>query len=168
MIFHALTDAPEIKVMSSCTSEAHMVKCVCIAESKPPSMVHFVLAGRVLQNTTKTEKHGTVTIGTLQAELGSSEFVLCLANNTQGNANLKLYLPVNSKEVFGFPECMTCLYNMHIWRLLVWIVYWEREKWHHVVSVWTGKMQSLYIIIAAGAGVILIIPLIAVGVVKKW
>lgn len=89
-----------------------MVKCVCIAESKPPSMVHFVLSDRVPQNNTKTEKHGTVTFGTLLAELGSSEFVLCLANNTQGSTNLTLYLPVNSKEVFEFPECMTCLYNM--------------------------------------------------------
>lgn len=112
MTFLALTDAPEIKVVSSCSLEAHMVKCVCIAESKPPSMVHFVPSDRVLQNTTKTEKHGSVTIGTLQAELGSSEFVLCVADNTQGNANLTLYLPVNSNDVFGFPECMTCLYDV--------------------------------------------------------
>lgn len=38
----------------------------------------------------------------------------------------------------------------------------------HMFSVWTGKIQSLYIIIAIGAGVILLIPLIAVGAVKKW
>lgn len=75
-----------------------MVKCVCIAESRPPSMVHFVLSDRVLPST-KVEKHDSVTIGTLQAELGSSAFVLCLANNTQGNANATLFLPVNSKEV---------------------------------------------------------------------
>lgn len=31
-----------------------------------------------------------------------------------------------------------------------------------------GKMQSLYIIIAIGAGVLFLILLIAVGVVKKW
>lgn len=119
--------APELKTASSCSTEADMVKCVCIAESKPPSMVHFVLSGRV-HPSTKVEKHGSVTIGTLQAELGSYEFVLCLANNTQGKANLTLVLPVN---------------------------------------ILTGKMQSLYIIIAIGAGVILLILSITVGFVIK-
>ncbi|XP_076594057.1 B-cell receptor CD22 [Chaetodon auriga] len=116
--------APEVKTASSCSSNGNLVKCVCIAESKPPSVVHFVLSDKVLPST-KVEKHGAVTIGTLQAELGSYEFVFCLANNTQGNANLTLFLPMNS------------------------------------------KIQSLYMIIAIGAGVILLIPLIAVGVVKK-
>lgn len=96
-----LTDAPEIKIVSSCSSEAGMVKCVCIVESRPPSMVYFILSGRVLPST-KVEKHGSIIIGILQADVGSSEFVHCLANNTQGNANLTLTLslPVNSKELF--------------------------------------------------------------------
>ncbi|XP_071326798.1 B-cell receptor CD22-like isoform X1 [Trachinotus anak] len=88
--------APEIKTLSSCSSEGDMVKCVCIVESKPPCMVHFVLSDRVLPGT-KVEKHGSVTIGTLQGEFGPSEFVHCLANNTEGNANLTLSLPVNGK-----------------------------------------------------------------------
>ena len=74
-----------------------MVKCVCISDSKPPSMLYFVLPDRVLPST-KVEKHGSVTIGTLHAELGSSVAVCCLANNTMGNANLTLSLPVTSKE----------------------------------------------------------------------
>lgn len=86
--------APDFKT-SSCSSEADMVKCVCTVESRPPSMVQFVLSDRVLP-ITKVEKHDSVTIGTLQAKLGSFEFVLCLANNTQGNANLSLSLPVDS------------------------------------------------------------------------
>ncbi|XP_033958883.1 Schwann cell myelin protein isoform X3 [Pseudochaenichthys georgianus] len=88
--------APEIAEASSCTSEGDMVKCVCISDSKPPSMLYFVLPDRVLPST-KVEKHGSVTIGTLHAELGSSVAVCCLANNTIGNANLTLSLPVNSK-----------------------------------------------------------------------
>ncbi|KAJ4931046.1 hypothetical protein JOQ06_025346 [Pogonophryne albipinna] len=88
--------APEIAEASSCTSEGDMVKCVCISDSKPPSMLYFVLPDRVLPST-KVEKHGSVTIGTLHAELGSSVAVCCLANNTMGNANLTLSLPVNSK-----------------------------------------------------------------------
>ncbi|XP_034553481.1 myelin-associated glycoprotein-like isoform X1 [Notolabrus celidotus] len=115
--------APEIKTGSSCSSEADKVKCVCIAESRPPSMVHFVLSDRVLPKA-KVEKHGPVTIGTLQAEFGSSEFVHCLAKNTQGTANLTLYFPVNS------------------------------------------KMQNMYIYLAIGTGVTLVIVLIAVGVKK--
>ncbi|KAK5922390.1 hypothetical protein CgunFtcFv8_019660 [Champsocephalus gunnari] len=88
--------APEIAEASSCTSEGDMVKCVCISDSKPPSMLYFVLPDRVLPST-KVEKHGSVTIGTLHAELGSSVALCCLANNTIGNANLTLSLPVNSK-----------------------------------------------------------------------
>ncbi|XP_062254660.1 B-cell receptor CD22-like isoform X2 [Platichthys flesus] len=113
--------APEIKSISSCSSEGKMVKCVCIADSEPPCMVHFVLSERVLPGT-KIEKHGSVTIGTLQAEFESFEFVHCLANNTVGNGSLVLSLPVN------------------------------------------GGMQSLYIAIGIGAGVLLVI---AVGLVKK-
>ncbi|XP_054478277.1 myelin-associated glycoprotein-like [Anoplopoma fimbria] len=85
---------PEIKTVSSCSSEAHMVKCVCIVESQPASMVQFVLSDGVLPNF-KVEKHGSITIGTLQAEFGSSRVVYCLANNTLGKANLTLSLPVN-------------------------------------------------------------------------
>ncbi|XP_056236092.1 sialoadhesin-like [Seriola aureovittata] len=88
--------APEIKTISSCSSEGGMVKCICIVESKPPCMLHFVLSDRVLPGT-KVEKHGSVTIGTLQGEFGSSEIVLCLANNTEGNAKLTLSLPVSGK-----------------------------------------------------------------------
>lgn len=33
--------------------------------------------------------------------------------------------------------------------------------------VWTGKMQSIYIMIITGAGVLLLILLIVVGVFKK-
>lgn len=100
-MFCVLTDAPEIKTVSTCSSEADKVKCVCIAESKPASMIHFVLSNRVLPST-KVEKHGSVTIGTLEAEFGSFQVVYCLANNTLGNASLTLSLPVDSKEVLLF------------------------------------------------------------------
>ncbi|XP_037308951.2 sialic acid-binding Ig-like lectin 5 [Pungitius pungitius] len=85
---------PEIKTVSSCSSEADIVKCVCIAESRPVSMIHFVLSDRVVPGV-KVEHHGTVTIGTLHAEFGSSRVVYCVANNTLGNANLTLSLPFN-------------------------------------------------------------------------
>ncbi|KAK2844405.1 hypothetical protein Q5P01_011064 [Channa striata] len=87
--------APEIKT-TSCSSEGDMVKCVCIVESRPSSSVRFVLSDRVLPST-KTDTHGYVTIGSLQAESGSSEFVQCLANNTLGSTNLTVPLSVSGK-----------------------------------------------------------------------
>ncbi|KAM8868924.1 sialic acid-binding Ig-like lectin 14 [Spinachia spinachia] len=86
---------PEIKTVSSCSSEADIVKCVCIAESQPVSMIHFVLSDRVLPRA-KVEHYGPVTIGTLHAGFGSSRVVHCVANNTLGNANITLSLPVHS------------------------------------------------------------------------
>ncbi|XP_026227499.1 sialoadhesin-like isoform X2 [Anabas testudineus] len=115
--------APEIKKIS-CSSEDDVVKCVCIVESSPPSMVHFVLSDRVLSST-KTETHGFNTTETLHTKSGSSEFVQCLAMNTLGNVSLTLPLAVN------------------------------------------GKMQNLYIFIAIGAGIGLVILLIVLGVVRK-
>ncbi|TNN68303.1 Myelin-associated glycoprotein [Liparis tanakae] len=87
---------PEIMAVSSCSSEAGMVTCVCIAEAQPASMVHFVLSDRVLPNN-KVEKHGSVTTGTLKAELGSHRVVYCVANNTLGKTNLTLSITVSSK-----------------------------------------------------------------------
>ena len=152
-----LTDAPEVKSVSSCSSEVDMVNCACIADSRPPSTIRFVLSDRVLPSTT-VEKHGSVTIGTLKAVLGSYDYVVCLANNTQGNANLTLFLPVNSKEEFQ----IFTIHNMCM-------TYCMPEDWcHELFTVCTGKMQTLYIIIGIGTGVIFLIPLVAVGVVKKW
>lgn len=83
---------PEFKTVSSCFSEGDMVKCMCIVDSQPPSMVHFLFSDRVLPST-KVEIHGAVTIGTLQENLGSFGFIHCVANNTVGNANITLTLP---------------------------------------------------------------------------
>ncbi|KAG8010163.1 Myelin-associated glycoprotein [Nibea albiflora] len=86
--------APEVNSTSSCSVNGDLVKCTCIVASKPPSMIHFLLSDKILPST-KTEKNGSFTIGTLQAEFGSYTFVMCLANNTQGNATLML--PVNKQ-----------------------------------------------------------------------
>nr|XP_020475794.1 sialoadhesin-like isoform X2 [Monopterus albus] len=114
--------APEIKTIS-CSLEGHMMKCLCIAESNPPCLVYFAVSDKVLPST-KLDKHGHITIGTLLAESVSSEFVQCVANNTLGSADLK-------------------------------------------VSV-NGKVQNLYIFIAIGACISVVVLLIAVIVVIKW
>ncbi|KAF3691781.1 Myelin-associated glycoprotein Siglec-4a Precursor [Channa argus] len=87
--------APEIKTIS-CSSEGDMVKCVCIVESRPSSSVRFGLSDKVLPST-KIDTHGYVSIGTLQAQSGSSEFVQCLAKNDLGSVNLTVPLSVNGK-----------------------------------------------------------------------
>ncbi|XP_067366624.1 sialic acid-binding Ig-like lectin 14 isoform X2 [Channa argus] len=87
--------APEIKTIS-CSSEGDMVKCVCIVESRPSSSVRFGLSEKVLPST-KIDTHGYVSIGTLQAQSGSSEFVQCLAKNDLGSVNLTVPLSVNGK-----------------------------------------------------------------------
>ncbi|XP_071756217.1 sialic acid-binding Ig-like lectin 13 [Centroberyx gerrardi] len=87
---------PEIKAGSSCSSDSAVVTCVCIAESKPPSMIQFFLPDKVLQST-EPDKHSIVTIGILKGDLGSSELVHCRANNSQGNASFTFSVPANSK-----------------------------------------------------------------------
>ncbi|XP_039885387.1 sialic acid-binding Ig-like lectin 12 isoform X1 [Simochromis diagramma] len=89
-----LTDGPDIKTSSKCSSEDGVVKCECIVESEPPSMVYFILGDRVMQSS-KAEKNGSVTIETLQTDFGSFRFVHCLANNMLGYDNILLSLPVN-------------------------------------------------------------------------
>ncbi|XP_061531795.1 sialic acid-binding Ig-like lectin 14 [Phycodurus eques] len=94
-----VTHAPEIKSVSVCSSEGEMVKCVCIAESRPPSSVHFLLPNTILPRP-DVERHDSVTIGTLQALLPSSEFIYCVANNTVGSASAAITLPVHSKMLY--------------------------------------------------------------------
>ncbi|XP_041844835.1 B-cell receptor CD22-like isoform X1 [Melanotaenia boesemani] len=116
---------PEIKTESLCSLEhkdSTLIKCECIVDSKPSSEVRFLLADKVLLGA-KEEKNGYFTISVPVAELQSSTFVQCVANNTQGRANLTLRLPTD------------------------------------------GMM--LIIFISTGAGMIVVILLVAVGIVIK-
>nr|XP_057940957.1 sialic acid-binding Ig-like lectin 14 [Doryrhamphus excisus] len=85
--------APEIKNMSSCSSERDMVKCVCIAESNPPSSIHFVLPNGTVLPKAKIEIQKSVTTGTLQAHFPSFGFVSCVVNNSVGSASTTITLP---------------------------------------------------------------------------
>lgn len=80
------------------------MKCKCIVDSSPPSTVHFVLADIVLPST-QVESNGSLTIGTLQADLGQYKFVVCQANNTQGHA--EFHIPLGRGIRFwNSPQCM--------------------------------------------------------------
>ncbi|XP_054639219.1 sialic acid-binding Ig-like lectin 14 isoform X2 [Dunckerocampus dactyliophorus] len=85
--------APEIKNVSSCSLEHEMVKCVCIAESNPPSSVYFVLPNGTVLTKANIEIQKSVTIGTLQAHFPSFGFVSCVVNNSIGGANTIIMLP---------------------------------------------------------------------------
>ncbi|KAM6909815.1 sialoadhesin [Xenentodon cancila] len=117
--------APEVKAESSCSLKDNLINCECVVDSKPPSTVHFVLAGKVLPST-KQQENGSFTIMVPKADLKSFRFVYCWANNTQGSAIMTLFFPLDS------------------------------------------KMQHIYIITGAGAGMVLVMLFITVGVVKKW
>ncbi|XP_034017829.1 myelin-associated glycoprotein-like isoform X2 [Thalassophryne amazonica] len=88
--------APEIKTASTCSSDKTMVTCTCIAESSPPSTVHFLLSVIILPNVT-VETHGSLTFATLRQHFESSGFVQCLANNTLGSANVTLSILVHDE-----------------------------------------------------------------------
>ncbi|XP_064802159.1 sialic acid-binding Ig-like lectin 13 [Oncorhynchus masou masou] len=90
---------PEIKVGSACTSDISMVTCLCIVDSEPPGTVEWSLLDGPLPNrsSTRVERHGSVTMVTLQRALGFSETVHCHASNTQGNATLSLTVSTNDK-----------------------------------------------------------------------
>ncbi|XP_049587225.1 myelin-associated glycoprotein isoform X3 [Syngnathus scovelli] len=92
-----VTYPPEIKSVSSCSLEGEMVKCVCIAESRPPSNVEFFLNNTILSRP-DIDWHDSITIGTLRAFLPSSDLVYCVAKNTLGSASAAITLPAQNVE----------------------------------------------------------------------
>ncbi|XP_029573014.1 uncharacterized protein LOC115164546 [Salmo trutta] len=90
---------PEIKVGSACTSDISMVTCLCIVNLEPPGTVEWSLPAEPLPTlpSTRLERHGSVTMVTLQRALGFSETVHCHASNTQGNATLSFTVSTNVK-----------------------------------------------------------------------
>ncbi|XP_021447581.2 sialoadhesin-like [Oncorhynchus mykiss] len=90
---------PEIKVGSACTSDISMVTCLCIVDSEPPGSVEWSLPDGPLSNrsSTRVERHGSITMMTLQRALGFSETIHCHASNTQGNATLSFTVSTNDK-----------------------------------------------------------------------
>ncbi|XP_029535117.1 sialoadhesin-like isoform X2 [Oncorhynchus nerka] len=90
---------PEIKVGSASTSDISMVTCLCIVNLEPPGTVEWSLPAEPLPTlpSTRRERHGSVTMVTLQRALGFSETIHCHASNTQGNATLSFTVSTNDK-----------------------------------------------------------------------
>ncbi|XP_029593290.1 B-cell receptor CD22 isoform X2 [Salmo trutta] len=95
---------PEIKVGSACTSDTSMVTCLCIVDSEPPGTVEWSLPAGPLPTlpSTRMERHGSVTMVTLQRALGFSETIHCHASNTQGNATLSFTVSTNDKMLMVY------------------------------------------------------------------
>ncbi|KAM9468838.1 B-cell receptor CD22 isoform 1-T1 [Clarias gariepinus] len=85
---------PEIKVGSSCTSDTSKVTCTCIVDSHPVSEIKLWGTDPSIElRRSHEEKHGTLTIVTLQGALGFSDMVHCQAINSQGNYTMTLQVP---------------------------------------------------------------------------
>ncbi|KAI5625526.1 hypothetical protein C0J50_14740, partial [Silurus asotus] len=85
---------PEFKVGSSCTVDMTVVTCLCIVDSHPASEIKLWGADPSSElRRTHEEKHGSLTIVTLQGALGISDIVHCGATNSQGNYTLTLQVP---------------------------------------------------------------------------
>lgn len=153
MSFFSVAVAPEISNASHCTSGAKLITCVCIAESSSPSRVQFLLSGRILDST-DMKTHGTVTIGILRVQQGPHEFIHCLANSTAGRANLTLSVIHLHSKGLSF-----------LFRASKLIVWWTC----HWFCVWTGaRISNLYILIAVGGAMLLLILQLLVTCVQKW
>ncbi|XP_017346385.2 sialoadhesin isoform X1 [Ictalurus punctatus] len=85
---------PEIKVGSSCTLDISGVTCLCVVDSYPASEIKLWGADPSSElHRTQEEKHGTLTMVTLQEALGFFDTVHCQATNTQGNYTMALQVP---------------------------------------------------------------------------
>ncbi|CAB1334062.1 unnamed protein product [Coregonus sp. 'balchen'] len=83
-----------------------MVTCLCIVDSEPPGTVEWSLPSRPLPTlpSTRVERHGSVTMVTLQRALGFSETIHCHAINTQGNATLSFTVSTNENASESGPN----------------------------------------------------------------
>uniref|UniRef100_A0A6Q2ZAD6 Ig-like domain-containing protein n=1 Tax=Esox lucius TaxID=8010 RepID=A0A6Q2ZAD6_ESOLU len=102
---------PEIRVGSACTADFSIITCLCIVDWEPPGMVQWSLPGRPLPST-KVERHGSLTIVTLQRTFDFFDTVQCNASNTYGNATLSCSMPTNCKR-----KSCVCVWwgGGHIW-----------------------------------------------------
>ncbi|XP_061808434.1 myelin-associated glycoprotein isoform X1 [Nerophis lumbriciformis] len=91
--------APVIKA-SSCSSERNMVKCVCIAESNPPSSVHFLLPNGTALPEPEVEIQKPLTNVTLQTLLPSFGLVYCVVKNRVGSARVNITLAGKMPDLY--------------------------------------------------------------------
>ncbi|XP_051921508.1 myelin-associated glycoprotein-like [Hippocampus zosterae] len=137
-----VTYAPVIKSASSCSSEGDMLKCVCIAESRPPSNVHFSLPDILLPRP-DIERHDSITIGTLRTFLPSSELVYCVANNAMGNASAAITLPVHSKRLYLYVIIAAGGVVMLVILLVVMIKKWKLNEMTYCCSATRGRSRGV-------------------------
>ncbi|XP_062873410.1 sialoadhesin-like [Trichomycterus rosablanca] len=119
---------PEIKVGSSCTLETLKTTCVCIVNSDPASDIKWWAADESLEKHSRTqERHGTVTIATLEMALGFSDSVHCHASNSQGNNTMILQVRQHHETLFHNDKLLYILIAVAVFVVMiiclsVWIV----------------------------------------------
>ncbi|KAI4904655.1 hypothetical protein NFI96_019432, partial [Prochilodus magdalenae] len=111
---------PEIKVGSSCTSEISTVTCLCMVDSHPSSDIKWWASDHSKAlNSSSTERHGSLTIATLQGALDYNT-VHCHASNSLGNSTMTLRVPHNGKLVYT--AITVSAFLVVITGLTVWMV----------------------------------------------
>ncbi|XP_072547724.1 myelin-associated glycoprotein [Salminus brasiliensis] len=91
---------PDIKAGSSCTSEFSTVTCLCMVDSNPSSDIKWWGSDQTkVLHSSNTEKHGSLSVVTLQGAL-HSDTVHCFANNSQGHSTMTLRVPHSDKLIY--------------------------------------------------------------------
>ncbi|XP_076833232.1 B-cell receptor CD22 isoform X2 [Brachyhypopomus gauderio] len=112
---------PEIKVGSSCTSEISVVMCLCMVDSHPASDIRWWGPDPSTElRSSSTERHGSLTVVTLQGTLGFSDTVHCSASNSEGNSTLTLHVPHNGQLLYI--SLAVCALVVTITGLSIWIL----------------------------------------------
>ncbi|XP_035289650.1 uncharacterized protein LOC118235876 isoform X2 [Anguilla anguilla] len=88
--------APEIKEGPACSVRAAGVACLCVVDSEPPPEITWLLQ-RGSDASAGTERHGSITLGTLRSTQRLTELT-CQASNSQGNTSA-VFTPPQSGEL---------------------------------------------------------------------
>ncbi|XP_061770713.1 myelin-associated glycoprotein-like isoform X2 [Nerophis ophidion] len=93
--------SPVIKA-SSCSSERNMVNCMCVAESNPPSSVHFLLPNGTALPEPEIKIQKPLTNATLQTLLPSFGLVYCVVKNRVGSASVNITLAGKMPDLYMY------------------------------------------------------------------
>ncbi|XP_064167440.1 myelin-associated glycoprotein-like isoform X3 [Anguilla rostrata] len=88
--------APEIKEGPACSVRAAGVACLCVVDSEPPPEITWLLQ-RGSDASAGTERHGSITLGTLRSTQRLTELT-CQASNSRGNTSA-VFTPPQSGEL---------------------------------------------------------------------
>ncbi|XP_027003585.1 myelin-associated glycoprotein-like isoform X2 [Tachysurus fulvidraco] len=124
---------PEIKTGLSCTLGTSGMTCQFAIDSHPASEIKLWGADPSSELQTHEEKHGTLTIVTLQEALGFSDTVHCQATNSQGNYTMTFQVPYNhDKSMLLYISYAAIIFAMI---MIVGFSVWIIKRWRTEVPL---------------------------------